>query len=159
MDENRSGGCLLDQHIHDVDMVNYLFGLPLAVSSLGRNVHPGAGFDAVSTHYRFEGDFIVNAQDDWSMAEVPFNMSFRVNLERGALVFENNALTAYPAGKEAISFQGGEMGYYNELKYFIRAIESGTPIEICKPESARDTIRIACAERESANQRGEWVIV
>jgi predicted dehydrogenase len=116
MDENRSGGCLLDQHIHDVDMVNYLFGLPLAVSSVGRNVHPGAGYDAVSTHYRFEGDFIVNAQDDWSMVEVPFSMAFRVNMERGALVFENNALTIYPVGKASVNFEGGEMGYYKELK-------------------------------------------
>ena len=32
MDYNRSGGCITDLHIHDVDIVRYLFGEPKAVS-------------------------------------------------------------------------------------------------------------------------------
>ena len=33
LDEKRSGGCLLDMHIHDADMVAYLFGAPKETSA------------------------------------------------------------------------------------------------------------------------------
>ena len=65
-DEVRSGGCLLDQHVHDVDTIQWLFGVPEAVSTLGCEALPGAGFDAVSTNYRFPEGFVCTAQDDWS---------------------------------------------------------------------------------------------
>jgi len=43
------GGALHDQHVHDVDMVSYLFGMPKAVSTVGKIVIPGSGYDTVST--------------------------------------------------------------------------------------------------------------
>ena len=40
--KEKSGGVILDQHIHDVDMINWLFGTPEAVSSIAKNVIPAA---------------------------------------------------------------------------------------------------------------------
>lgn len=161
-DEVRSGGCLLDQHVHDVDMVNWLFGVPNAVSTLGRNVHPGAGFDAITTQYRYDG-FIVNTQDDWSMNGdgVPFRMLYRANFERGAVIFENGETNIYPVGGKAFKAddQNGEDGYYREIKYFVNAVTNNTLIETAAPESTRTTICIATAERDSAINDGEWTCV
>ena len=158
LDEKRSGGCLLDQHVHDVDTINWLFGRPVAVSSLGVNQHPGAGFDAVSTHYKYDGA-VINAQDDWSLngADMPFKMLFRVNFERGALVFENDKLMVYPNGEKSFEVPGGDSGYYREIKYFIDHLASGGEMDIAPPESTKQTIEIATAERESARQNGLWV--
>lgn len=158
LDEKRSGGCLLDQHVHDVDMVNWLLGRPAAVSSLGVNQHPGAGFDAVSTQYAYEG-MVVNTQDDWSMngADMPFKMLFRVNFERGALVFEDGKLNVYPNEQNGFEVAGTDTGYYREIKYFINHLKSGEAMDVAMPESTRQTIEIATAEHKSARQKGAWV--
>ena len=158
LDEKRSGGCLLDQHIHDVDMVNWLLGRPLAVSTLGVNQHPGAGFDAVSTQYLYDG-MVINTQDDWSMngADMPFKMLFRVNFERGALVFEDGKLMVYPNGEKAFEGPEGDTGYYREIKYFVNRLKSGEAMDVAAMESTMQTIEIATAELESARQGGAWV--
>ena len=162
LDENRSGGCLLDQHVHDVDMVNWLFGMPEAVSTLGRNVNPGGGFDAVTTQYRYDG-FIVNTADDWSInsPEFPFKMTYRANFEKGAVVFEDGATTVYPVDGKAFKADdcGGDDGYYREVKYFIDAILNDKPIETADNESTYRTICLATAERNSALKNGEWTAV
>ncbi|MDR1599557.1 MAG: Gfo/Idh/MocA family oxidoreductase [Oscillospiraceae bacterium] len=161
LDESRSGGCLLDQHIHDVDMVNWLFGLPESVSTRGVNVNPGAGIDALSSIYRYPG-MSVTTEDDWSLngKDMRFSMRFRQNFERGAAVFENNALTIYPNGEKSyIPDMPADNGYYRELRYFLDRIIDGQPIETAPLESTRDTIRLAVAERESARRDGDWVAV
>jgi len=161
LDEVLSGGCLLDQHVHDVDIVNWLFGTPKAVSTIAVNVIGGAGFDALSTNYRYDG-FVVNAQDDWVQNgdAAPFKMLFRANFERGLVTFMDGVTTVYPLdGKMYVSEDCGDNGYYREIKYFIEAIINNTSIEISSPESTMRTIEIAHAERESARNDGEWVQV
>ena len=160
-DENLSGGCLLDQHVHDVDMINWVFGVPEAVSTLGVNVHPGAGFDALSTNYRYPCGMVVNAQDDWSMnGDVPFTMMYRANFEKGALIFEDGKVTAYPVGAPSFVVETDpDDGYYHEIKSFINALISGEELATATVESTRNTICIATAERESARRHGEWVAV
>ena len=37
LDPEMSGGCVIDMHIHDVDLVNYLFGIPVNVRSVMTN--------------------------------------------------------------------------------------------------------------------------
>ena len=161
LDEVLSGGCLLDQHVHDVDIVNWLFGTPKAVSTIAVNVISGAGFDALSTNYRYEG-FVVNSQDDWTQNGdgAPFKMLFRANFERGLVTFMDGVTTVYPLdGKMFVAEDCGDNGYYREIKYFIEAIINNTPIEISSTESTMRTIEIAHAERESARNDGEWVQV
>lgn len=58
-----------DQHVHDVDMVQYLFGMPKAVSSIGKIILEGSGHDSVSTNYLYDDKKVVNAQDDWTMQD------------------------------------------------------------------------------------------
>ena len=97
MTKERSGGALLDQHLHDVDTINWLFGLPEAVSTLGRNIISGSGYDAVSTQYLYPDNKVVNAQDDWTLnGDYGFQMLFRVNFEQGSLIYGSDGLMVYP---------------------------------------------------------------
>ncbi|GHU72807.1 hypothetical protein FACS1894184_20740 [Clostridia bacterium] len=158
LDEKRSGGCLLDQHIHDVDMVNWLFGLPESVSTRGVNMNPGAGIDALSSIYRYT-DMSVTTEDDWSLNGdgFRFEMKFRQNFERGAVLFQDNKLTVFPNGEASYTPDLPEdNGYYRELRYFLDRVIDGQQITVAPLESTRDTIRLATAERESARNNGEW---
>lgn len=148
-----SGGVLLDQHVHDVDTINWLFGMPDSVCCLAKNVIPGSGYDAVSTQYFYPDGKVVNAQDDWTInGDFGFEMIFRVNFERGCLVLSRQGLTVYPVGAPAfVPDLPADDGYYREIRYFLNCLEKGLSPDRCTPESTMDTIRIASAEQRSAD--------
>lgn len=159
LSSEKSGGCLLDQHVHDVDMINWLFGPPDAVSTSGMNVVPGSGYDAVSTRYLYSDGKVVSAEDDWTInGGYGFDMTYRVNFKSGSLHFSRGKVMAYPAVGEGFEPElPGDDGYYREICYFIDCIRNDRRIEICSPESTRDTIAIALAEQESADKGGAIV--
>jgi predicted dehydrogenase len=156
LQKEKSGGCLFDQHIHDVDTINWLFGTPTSVSTLGKNVIIGNGYDIVSTNYLYEDGKVINAQDDWTLnGDYGFEMSFRVNFEKGNLVFEKGTLKVNPNNDKTFTPDlSKDTGYYRELKYFIESIDSNTKLDRIKPESTMITIKIAEAEQASADERG-----
>jgi predicted dehydrogenase len=158
--KEKSGGCLLDQHVHDVDAINWLFGMPKAVSSVGRIVFEGSGYDAVSTNYIYDG-IAVNAQDDWTIngGGFGFEMSYRVNFEEGAVIFQKGVTTVHPNNGEAfVPELTEESGYYKELRLFVEYLQDLESFN-CIPllESHRDTIRLAEAENESCDNGGVMV--
>ena len=58
MKGSKSGGAILDLHVHDVDMVNYLLDIPEAVYSVGANAIKGGGIDILSTQYLYDKDIV-----------------------------------------------------------------------------------------------------
>ncbi len=160
LDRRRSGGCLLDQHIHDVDALVWMFGCPQAVSCVGYNMHSGAGYDAVSTHYRY-GGFIAHAADDWAMngKDIAFGMYYRANFEKGTIIYENGITTVYPQNAEkfiAARDEDSDNGYYREIKYFADVI-AGQENKRASLQSVRTSIAVAGAEERSADRKGEWI--
>lgn len=160
MDAEQSGGNLLDMHIHDTDMIQWLFGRPEKVSTLGRNVvSANNGYDVVSTHYYYEDGKVVNAQSDWTLeGDHGFEMTYRVNFEKGNLVFKDGVLKVNP--NDAAGFVpelSEDTGYYRELVYMIDAINNNTAIETSSSDSAVITLEIIEAEEKSASNQGEWV--
>ena len=155
--KEKSGGCILDQHIHDVDTINWLFGKPSAVSTIARNVIPGSGYDIVSTNYIYPDGKVINAQDDWTLqGEYGFEMLFRANFEGGNLIFQHGVLKVNPnEGKSFTPELPKEMGYYREIRYFAECILNDKPITVAPPESSKETIEIVEAEIRSADNRGE----
>jgi len=158
-DKSKSRGNLLDMHIHDVDMVNWLFGRPAKVSAVGRSVLPGEGYDIVSTHYGYADGKVVNAQSDWTLeGDFGFEMTFRVNFERGNLVLDKDGLRDNPEGAQGFKPElSPDMGYYREIKYFVEALLNDAPIETAPPESTLVTMEIVEAEIQSADRDGDWI--
>jgi len=156
--EEHSGGCLLDQHVHDVDTIVWLFGLPKAVSTSGRNVFEGSGYDVISTNYIYEDGKMVNAQDDWTINGdgYGFSMLFRINFEKGALVFEGGKLMVHPEGGEAYEAQfEGRNAYYDEIILFNKLLKGEENFDyIALLESHMQTIQLAEAEKKSADNGG-----
>jgi len=159
LQKDKSGGALLDQHVHDIDTINWLFGMPKGVSTVGKNVIKGSGYDIVSTHYIYEDGKVVTAEDDWVLnGDYGFEMRFRVNFEKGNIVYEKGVLKVNPNnGKSFTPDLPKDNGYYREIKYFTNAILKNTSIEIAPPYSSMETIKIALAEIKSADNNGKFV--
>ncbi|GKU76099.1 Gfo/Idh/MocA family protein [Paenibacillus sp. L3-i20] len=156
LDGEQSGGCMLDMHIHDTDIINWLFGMPEAVSTIASNVIPGSGYDIVSTNYIYPDGKVLSASADWTLqGDNGLTMMFRVNFEGGNLVFDYNRLKVYPnAARGFFATLSRDKGYYREIQYFIEAASSGEEILICPPESSAQSLEIIEAEGRSAANRG-----
>ncbi|NMA96424.1 MAG: gfo/Idh/MocA family oxidoreductase, partial [Clostridiales bacterium] len=109
--------------------------------------------------YMYDG-MVINAQDDWTINndDYGFGMTFRVNFEKGALIYDAGKLVEYPHGEKSFEPEIEEgSGYFREIEYFINAIKNDTPIERADVYSTMETIRIANAEQDSADNQGELV--
>jgi predicted dehydrogenase len=138
-------------------MIQWLFGTPTAVGTIAKNVISGSGYDFVSTNYFFDGGPGVNAQDDWSMKNVPFAMSYRVNFEHGNLIFEHGKVTERRTdGTEFEAEMSSDMGYYFEIRHFVDCVEGDKKVMV-SPESSAESIRIVEAEIASADMNGQLV--
>ncbi|NIK70530.1 Gfo/Idh/MocA family oxidoreductase [Paenibacillus sp. BK720] len=157
----KGGGALLDMHVHDTDVVNWLFGKPEAVSCYGRNVIAGSGYDIVSTHYRYADNKIVSAHVDWTLnGDFGFEMGFKVNFEHGNVQFDGVSVKVNPNDGAGFTAElPADQGYYYQQKYFTEALVQGLPLDTATPESTKASIEIVTAERESADQRGAWISV
>jgi len=160
---SKSGGAVLDLHVHDVDMINYLLGMPKAVYSVGANAIKDGGIDILSTQYLYDKDIVATVDCNWVVeGGFGFEMSYRACFEEGTIIFSsknNPTITVYPKNKDSFVPQlGTKDAYEKELSYFADCIEKGRDAEIVTPESARNTIRIVTAELKSIESK-EKVLV
>ncbi|QNK59509.1 Gfo/Idh/MocA family protein [Paenibacillus sp. PAMC21692] len=151
---DKSGGALVDLHIHDVDMINFLFGKPESVSALCSD-----HYDIVSAHFRYSDGKIIHADADLSLpGEFGFAMTYRVHMETATLVFEAGRLTVYPANEPAWVYEhDGNLGYYREIKYFAERLLNDEDIITSTPEDSLLALRIVEAERKSASSSGQFI--
>ena len=160
---SKSGGAILDLHVHDVDMVNYLLGMPEAVYSVGADVIKNGGIDILSTQYLYDKDIVVTVDCNWVVfGGVGFEMSYRACFEKGTIIFSsknNPSITVYPKDKDSfIPELGTKDAYEKELSYFAECIEKRKEPKIITPKSAQDTIRIVTAELKSIESKEKILI-
>ena len=154
LDGRKSGGALLDLHIHDTDFVQYCFGRPKSVFSTGYTKVSGA-IDHVVTQYEISSGAPVHAEGTWAMTPgFGFNMSFTVNFKNATADYDisrgKEALKLFQNGKapKIISCRGGD-GYIGELKYFIDCIRLGKRPTVVTARDGLAAVEICEAEEES----------
>lgn len=154
-DEEKSGGVLLDMHVHDVDFINYVFGKPSSVYT--RAASHRMVDDTAVTLYGYE-DKLVTASSTWGMETgYPFTAEFLINFENATLELKNNVLKLYDGGDavdvdvscEALEIESSS-GYVNEVIDFIQCIRNNGSSKVNPPESSKLTLDIALAEKVSA---------
>ncbi len=141
LDHSRSGGAGQDLHIHDVDYVLSVFGLPKNFYSV-KNVK-GETNSYVNTLMQYD-DFVVGVEGTWDLpSSYPFTATFRVVFEKAVVENAGGKFMLYRNGdaseikiekKELIGgVEGGNIsdlgGYYNELVYFCDKAAKGEKIE------------------------------
>ncbi len=148
----RSGGAILDLHVHDVDYALYLLGKPKSVHAQGCG--RGPLIDRVQALWQYGKDKAVYLEGFWDMPPgFRFNMGFTAIFEKAAVVWDmssGNPLTVFHAagGTETPAMPPND-GYYGEIDYFLRCIEQGRQPRTSTPKDSRDAVAIALAEAKS----------
>ncbi len=143
-----SGMAALDLHIHDVDFVQHLFGMPKAVRSSGMSL-TGTDYDHIVTAYDYGDGRLITAEGSWAYPpNFPFGMTFSIAMEKATLDMTRELiLTLYPVkGKaQAVKVPQGD-GYEHELKHFVDCIRRGKASDVVSPESALQSVKLVEAE-------------
>ena len=172
----KSGGAILDLHIHDLDYISYLVGSPKKVQTRAVPGRKGALDTAMTLGWGHGDGITTHAEGTLALAPgFPFTMALLVACEKAAINYDlatNPTLMVFPfdgepfapklpdPGVGASSSAGGNIsdlgGYFNEIKYFVDCLKAGKKLEIVTPETAREAVRICLAARKSA-ETGEIV--
>ena len=177
-DVERSGGPLLDLHIHDLDYLSWLLGRPKRVYAQGVSA-PGRGFVSVLTtlsghkHEAKSGA----AASMGMMGEFPFTMDLLVSAEKGTIMYNSTTsptLTVLQEGRKPYApripqprlpqsaYGRGNIqalgGYYVELKYFVDCVRRSDPPKVVTPDEGRFAVKLCRAAEQSA-RTGEVVSV
>ena len=127
-----SGGALYDLHVHDTDYVNFLFGKPAAVSSVGSvGGTTDRGVDHVVTNYYYPKDLVeaVTAIGAWHQHKTwPFYMGYTAVFERGTLDFDiqrSQPVMLYTDESAAEIKVAATDGWFEEIKYLVDCVAAG----------------------------------
>lgn len=148
-DPARSGGALIDLHIHDTDFVRWCFGDPQDVRSTGTIHH-------LTTCYEYPGGPPhVTAEGGWDHTPgMPFAMRYLVVFERATAAFDiarTPQLLLYRDGNAEEVSLSPLSGYEVQVQHLLRAIsEDRRDIRV----TVRDALATArLLEREGAQLR------
>lgn len=158
-DLERTGGCILDTHIHDIDVARMIFGEPKSVSALAYNKMPFC--QVVNSRLDYDG-FSVIADCCWDESrEKPFEAGFRAVFEKATVVCDGEKIKIFVNGKEP---------YVEELIPTDRIRDE--IFEICRlisdegaddshnsPESAYESVRLIEKLKESASLGGKQIML
>ncbi len=157
IDFSKSGGAALDMHVHDVDFMQYMLGLPTSLSSEGSNRK--WVFDRISTRYTYENGPTVQITGDWSLnAAFGFRAEYLAIFERGVCYLQNGKVYLCPdEGERQEAALEAVDPYVEEMRYFFNCINEHKPNEHIAPESAMRSIQIIMAEMESAKKHESYI--
>ncbi len=153
LNEARSGGLVLDLHIHDADYVHHLLGLPRAVSSFAA-AGPGGAAAHLATRYDYGDGRLVLAEGGWAMApSFGFEMSFNLVLERATIAYDCTRQPAFrvcPAAGAAFTpeLPPGD-GYTRQIDHFARSVRNEPVPPVITLAESRESVRLIEAERAS----------
>ena len=151
-DPTRSGGALVDLHIHDTDVIRHCFGSPNAVVSEGSSNH-------LTTMYRYDdGPEMVIAEGGWGHDPgFGFRMRFVVCFEHATAEFDlgrDPQLMLSNEGQSAAVEVEPITGYDAEIRHLIRCIAEGRPDAGVSCDDAAESLALLEAERESLETGG-----
>jgi predicted dehydrogenase len=170
-DPVKTGGPLVDLHIHDAHFIRVAAGMPQQLFSTGRM--RGAVAEFVQTHFLYDGGPSITAYSGVVYQQGrPFTHGFEIHLQRATLLFDfsviggqaevNMPLTVLTDDGQAQRPQlaGGDPieGFAQEIEEVARSIDTGQPSALLSGELARDALRLCHLQTESL-QRGTVVPV
>lgn len=150
-DASRSGGALVDLHIHDADFIAWCFGRPTGVVSAGSTNH-------LTTIFRYDAVPHVVAEGGW--AQDPgfgFTMRFVVCFERATVDFDlgrDDQLRLSRVGEAEAVEVDPITGYDGQIRHLLGAISEGRSHADVTAEDAVLALKILEAERASLETGG-----
>ena len=158
-----SGGAVFDMQIHDVDVLNWIFGTPKSVYSRGERGDSG-GWDHVLTLIDY-GEATGFAEGSVLMPEgYPFYQALKVLCEQGSVEFTFRAgstgvETGTSQGTELVLYEAGHPprrldkeqadAYENEIAYFVECVRGGRTPERGTAAQGRLAVQTVIAAQRS----------
>jgi predicted dehydrogenase len=151
-DASRSGGAILDLHIHDVDFMNHMLGMPAQVYATGTRTAVTGGYDLVSALFSYPNGVSVRIEGGWYFTPAfGFNAAFQGVFEKGIIRYNGAAsphltvLRNDSAEVETPETTGD--AYYNELEFFVNCLLEGkSAASFLPPESSMQSLQLVEAE-------------
>lgn len=143
-DTSKSGGIALDLHIHDIDYLQYLFGVPDRIHPMVACFDNGVPGHLV-TQLEYNHGPVVCATASWMMPKsFGFKMAFEFVFERALVVFDGSVLKVFPGEGEPFVPEIAEGdGYLREIGYFCDIIQGNETETVITDEQARESVRIS----------------
>ena len=127
----RSGGAVIDLHIHDVDVALWWWGAPAKIEATGISPY------LIYSRWHYAHGPVVQFECAWDpVPKSPFYYSFKIILEHATLLYDTRinlglqlatatALEPVPLDKTS--------GYEQEDNYFLDAVVNGGNLDRCLP--------------------------
>src|SRR6266566_886556 len=152
-DVARTGGAVVDLHIHDSDFIQHLLGMPDEVSATGVTA-PDGQVDYLVTQYRYRGPnrCVTAASGNLGMSGLMFEHGYDVYFQRATLRYNS----ARGEGVEVFTDDGEKHladvtapdAFVAELTAATTAVRTGESA-VLSAASARDSLKLVLAEAES----------
>lgn len=146
LDEKKSGGCIVDMHIHDVDIAVWLFGAPQDITSY--STHCRSDYESVYALYKYQ-DKMVSVIGDWGIASAyKFNAGYNVTFEKAYVENKSGKVVLYTDEEiTEVEFEDKQTSYYREVVEFIEAVVNNKPFVTADIDSVYETMKVVFKEK------------
>ena len=166
-DEKRSGACMLDLQAHNLDLINWFFGVPDSTCTMAKQCCPDfTGYGTVYSNLAYDNGLMVFSYCDWG---VPVNKNqariLRINFEKGYIYLDR----AVSPQVTAVGYDGSvteiktshpfpsNHQFRCEIEYFANCIKNDIHPDFCPPEASEMAIAVMRAQEASADGKGTLV--
>ena len=146
LDEKKSGGCIVDMHIHDVDIAIWLFGVPKNITAYTTNSR--SEYESAFALFEYP-DAVVSVIGDWGIASsYEFKASYSVTFEKAYVECVNGKVTLFTDdSKHEVEFDDIESPYYREVVEFVEGAVDGKPFVTADTDSVYETMKVVFKEK------------
>jgi predicted dehydrogenase len=164
LDPERSGGCLLDLQVHDIDFIHWILGHPRSVYTVGIE-SPAKSWDHVHTTLTYPGAQASIEASYLMPASWPFSTGIHILGSQGAIEYTFRVGTNLEARDQAThSFRlyktdgtvtepsvAAEDMFAAQLSYFVHRVADRQAPSLCPPEETCQVMQVMKASRQSAD--------
>jgi predicted dehydrogenase len=159
----RSGGCLLDLQVHDVDFIHWILGHPQSVYTVGTQSTTGS-WDHVHTTLNYPQAQVSLEASSLMPSSWPFTTGIYVLGTEGALEYRFRVSANIQEREQASHFfrlyksdgtvsepaVSTEDMFVAQLRYFTHCVAQRQPPRLCPPEETCQVMQVMTASRQSA---------
>jgi len=161
---SRSGGAVLDMHIHDVDTALWWFGEPQNIVADGLVID---GMPAsVETIWRYDDGPLVQLYGSWDNNGGPFQYGFKIVMEKATLVHDPatgiEQLQLLQGGKDGDRSETIEvadtLAYQNEIDDYVACLNEGRKLERVTPQASRRAVATVWEELRQIEAKNNFKV-
>ncbi len=151
----RSGGVVLDMHVHDVDTALWWFGKPESLVADGHFLKDLPSI--VDATWRYADGLCVHLHSLWDDNDMPFRYAFTVIMEKGTVLFDSgNGKPVRVVTEGGVTKElplDGSSAYENEINEIVARLKAGEIVDRVTTEGSRLAVEMVEEEMRQIYER------